>query len=221
MNEIKKIVIVLLLLAATADAQQKQAWSRIERGTSLPSVVRPVSYLFFRTADSTLWASTGLTWVRVPNPTLIEISVAEMLSNTTADSAADSTVYYQPVKMFALGDTVTFSFVVSDNFASIDSVVAFAATTSTVGDSAAFAIQVKRFGVGNALSGAFNSAVIDTVDLGTTANAIKRFSFTSLGSITVKSRAVIGGKIWRSACANNATAGVYLLRLLIYGIGLR
>jgi len=215
-----KIFLVVAVLA-TALSAQTQNWSRIARGTSLPAKAWSSGYLFFRTADSTLYASTGLTWVRIPNQSLLDIPAADMLSNTAADSASDSTVYYQPVKMFALGDTATFSFVISENFASIDSIVALAATGSALGDSAAFALQIKQFAIGNTLGGAFNAAVIDTVDLGTTANAIKRFAFTGFGSISLKARRIIVGKIWRSACDNSTGSGVYILRLLIYGIGLR
>lgn len=61
----KKIFIlcVLIVSCATGYAQQRQIWSTVARGSSLPSNLPVARYLFFRTSDSTLYVSTGTSWL--------------------------------------------------------------------------------------------------------------------------------------------------------------
>ncbi|MEK7500368.1 MAG: hypothetical protein AAB649_07260, partial [Patescibacteria group bacterium] len=93
-------------------------------------------------------------------------------------------------------------------------------TISTLGDSAAFSIQIKQTVLAGAYAGAFNAAVIDSSDLGT-ANTQKRWKLSSFGALTASARSTIRAKIWRSACTNNTGSDVYIERVLIYGVGLR
>lgn len=142
------------------------------------------------------------------------------LEETVAAGAADSTVHYMPCKMFSLSDTAVFDFSTSKRFASLDSIIILGGTISTLGDSAAFSVQVKQTQLSGAYTGAFNAAAIDSSDLG--AGNVQRFwRFASFGSVTASVRSTIRVKAWRSACTNNTGSDVYVERVLIYGIGLR
>lgn len=207
-----------------AFVQQAQIWSTIAFGTTLPPNVPRTSYLFFRTADSTLHISTGVAWRQFGNtgagglPTFLEF-LGGGLVGTSASGATDSTAFYIAMKMFALNDSAAFDFTVS-KLGSLDSIIIIGGTTSTAGDSAAFSLRVKQTGNLDSYVGAFNAAAIDSSDLG--AGSVQRsWRFSSFGSLTANKRSTIRGKVWRSACTNNATAKVFVERVLIYGKGLR
>ncbi len=146
--------------------------------------------------------------------------LGDALKATAAVGVSDTTAFYIPMKLFSTSDSATIDFSTSKRFASLDSIIILGGTISTLGDSAAFSVQVKQTVLSGAYSGAFNAAAIDSSDLG--AGNVQRFwRFTSFGSLTANARSTIRVKIWRSACTNNTGSDVYAERVLIYGVGLR
>lgn len=204
-------------LTLVAFMQQRQIWSTVARGASLPANVPRSGYLFFRTSDNVLHVSDGSAWT-MTKPLLLDF-LGQGLVATTASGASDSTAFYIPMKMFSLSDTATFDFGVADRFVQLDSIVIVGGTISATGDSAALSLQLKQTLIDGGYAGAFGTAKIDTIDLGT-GNIRREWRFTSLGSFTDE-RSTLRGKVWRSACTNNAAADVFVERVLIYGRGLR
>lgn len=218
MNKKTLFCILFVLLAMSQLIAQTQSWSRIARGTNLPASVWGSGYLYFRTSDSTLFISTGKVWVPHSPQNFIAI-YAENLRSNTADSAADTTAFYMPAKFFATGDTVTFSFSAGLRFTSLDSIIIIGGTTSSLGDSAAFAVNIKQVAIDSSYTEAFSATKIDTVDLGA-GNIQKQWKLTSFGTLIKNKRALFTGRIWRSACANDAAARVYIFAVWIFGVGL-
>lgn len=218
MSLCKKIFLLITLLSSVVSAQQTQSWSRISRGTNLPSKIWPVGYLYFRTSDSTLAASSGASWIKFPSEQMIELN-ADDLIQTTADSASDTTAFFMKAKIFTLGDTVTFSFGVPSRFIKINSIVLIGGTTSATGDSAAFSLRLKQVATDSSYSRSFIAAKIDSTDLGA-GNIQKEWTFSSFTSFTAGLRSTFIGKFWRSACTNNAAAKVYVFKVFIFGVGL-
>lgn len=277
----KRIIFLLTLLFCAEAFAQTQVWSTIATGSSLPSNVPRSGYLFFRTSDSTVHVSTGLSWVLIPNSVVgggditsviagsglvggatsgdatvnISLSASNPTLGITADSihvnlnssfpwtgthtwtkflkkpddigflgtaldgAADSTAYNVPSKQVATGDSAFFDFDVSSRFTSLDSVIAYTTTPSTAGDSMALSLRVKKIAPNGSVSAAYNSATIDTLDMGGGATLIV-FRWTSFGSLATGVGEIVG-YIKRTACANNMTRKGLIRRVIFYGVGLR
>lgn len=118
-----------------------------------------------------------------------------------------------------LNGPATFSFVTSNRFTSLDSIFVIGGTTSTLGDSAAFSLQLKQTVLDGSYTGAFNAAAIDSLDLGA-GSVQKKWIFTSFGTLTKNKHSLIRGKLWRSACANNTGTKVFVFKVLVVGTGL-
>lgn len=66
MKKFAFIILAFITLCSSAVmAQQKQIWSTVARGDTLPSNVARSGYLFFQTSDSTLHISTGNAWRQI------------------------------------------------------------------------------------------------------------------------------------------------------------
>jgi hypothetical protein len=214
----KVLMFLVVLMPLCAFAQQTESWSRISRGVNLPTKIWPSGYLYLRTSDSTLAFSTGLNWVKLPSEQMIEFSANDLIQ-TVADSAIDTTAFYMSAKLFALGDTVSFSFAVPSRFVKINSIVLVGGTTSLDGDSAAFSLQLKQVAADSAYTRSFGAAKKDTTDLGA-GNVQREWSFSSFGGLTAGLRSTIVGRLWRSATANATLSGVYIVKVFIFGVGL-
>lgn len=221
--KMKILTLVVLFVAAPLLAQQPQNWSRVARGTSLPATVWPSGYLYFRTADSTLHSSTGTTWRQINKVRdIIELRAEEWIG-TSANGAQVDTVSDLAVMLFdtATAETLSTSIFLPDWFSSIDSLVIEIGANSTAGDSASFGVQWLGRAFNESLTTAYSAALRDTVDLGTTANAMKRMlisgSFTNLAA---KDRVKL--KVFRdTSIANDEAGDVYFIAMRVYGKGLQ
>jgi hypothetical protein len=139
------------------------------------------------------------------------------LQATSAAGASDTTDKYMPVKAFSVGDTATFDISTSKRFVSLDSIVVLA-YSNTATSNVVFNAQVRQVQVGGKISGSFNASSSKTIATGT-AGTLKQWSFTSFGSLTAGVYSNIVGKIFRTA---GGTGGdVFVVKVLVYGVGLR
>lgn len=132
--------------------------------------------------------------------------------------ATDTTAYGVASKRFATNDSAFFDFAVSKRFTTLDSIVIFATTVLTTGDSVAFSLRVKKIAIDASVSAAFNAATIDTVDMGAGV-VLKRFVYTSFGSLGAGVGEIVG-YIKKTTCTNNMPQAI-IRRVLFYGVGLR
>jgi hypothetical protein len=171
------------------------------------------------TSNNYTWTGTHTFNNFITTPNFLEY-LGGALEATSSNGSTDTTAFYIPMELFSLSDTATIDFSTSARFASLDSIVILGGTISATGDSAALSVQIKQTVEGGSYTGAFNTAAIDSSDLGAGSVQVA-WRFTSFGSLTTSVRSTLRAKIWRSSCTNDATADVFIERVLIYGVGLR
>jgi hypothetical protein len=86
----KKIILLLALFFCAEAFAQTQVWSTIATGSSLPSNVPRSGYLFFRTSDSTVHVSTGLSWVLIPNSVIGGGDITSVVAGSGLNGGATS-----------------------------------------------------------------------------------------------------------------------------------
>lgn len=185
------------------------------------------------TADSTGITDEGVTTGDIRTRAVTSVKIASLteflnkpdmleflggaLKETPTTGASDTTANYIPLKAFSVGDTATFDIMLSKRFVSLDSIVVYA-YSNTATSAVVFNCGVRQYTVGGAIAGAFNTAATKTISTGT-AGTLRQWSMTSFGSLTAATQSVLVGKIYRTA---GGTGGdVFVLRALVYGVGLR
>jgi hypothetical protein len=148
------------------------------------------------------------------------IKKADMLDflGGALEGATDTTAYGVTSKRFATNDSAFFDFAVSKRFTTLDSIVIFATTVLTTGDSVAFSLRVKKIAFDASVSAAFNAATIDTVDMGAGV-VLKRFVYTSFGTLAAGVGEIVG-YVKKTTCTNNMPQAI-IRRVVLYGVGLR
>lgn len=86
----KKIILLFALFFCAEAFAQTQVWSTIATGSSLPSNVPRSGYLFFRTSDSTVHVSTGLSWVLIPNSVVGGGDITSVVAGSGLNGGATS-----------------------------------------------------------------------------------------------------------------------------------
>lgn len=100
----RQILFAIIFSVSPLLAQQQPIWSTHARGATLPTTIPRAGYMFYRTADSTNWYSTGITWQQMASGTGgISVATARRFTGWTAEGIDNGIAQDTLASKFILG----------------------------------------------------------------------------------------------------------------------